>query len=29
MIAHLRYIAVNLKIINNAFLNKDNKFEDD
>ena len=29
IITYLRYIIVNLKIINNAFLNKDNKFEND
>ena len=29
MIAHLRYIIVNLKIINNAFLSKNNKFKND
>ena len=29
IIAYLHYIVVNLKIINNAFSNKDNKFEND
>ena len=29
MIARLRYIIINLKIINNAFSNKDNKSEND
>ena len=29
MIAHLRYIVANLKIIDNALLNKNNKFEGD
>ena len=29
MITHLRYIVANLKIIDNIFLNKNNKFEDD
>ena len=29
IIVYLRYIVANLKIINNVFLNKDNKFEND
>ena len=29
LIAHLRYIAANLKIINKTFLNKNNKFKGD
>ena len=29
IIVYLRYIVANLKIINNIFSNKDNKFEND